>query len=156
MDRKCLFFKIASKSIIAAAVRLCLSRLLRITRSSPSILPIVKHSHSFAKARGEIPLSNRALPRLIVFISLFVVCTVAQPLHWNYRPERLKELLDELEPSPEFRPESANPFYVRKTGEQSCYGDQAYVLLESLVECGGEASLPMLYEVCTCTAMLKE
>ncbi|KAG9343612.1 hypothetical protein JZ751_013782 [Albula glossodonta] len=32
---------------------------------------------------------------------------------------------------------AANPFYRRDTGQQSCYGDQAYVLLESLAECGG-------------------
>lgn len=75
--------------------------------------------------------------------TLFVFVDAAQPLHWNYRPERLKALLDELEPSPEFRPESANPFYQRETGEQSCYGDQAYVLLESLTECGGEGVLVM-------------
>ncbi len=41
-------------------------------------------------------------------------------------------------PEPEFRPESANPFYRRNTGQQSCYGDQAFVLLESLSECEGE------------------
>lgn len=61
----------------------------------------------------------------------------AQPMHWIYNPDTLKEVLSDLEPCPEFRPESANPFYRRATGEQTCYGDQAYVLLESLSRCGG-------------------
>lgn len=58
-------------------------------------------------------------------------------MHWIYNPDTLKEVLSDLEPCPEFRPESANPFYRRATGEQTCYGDQAYVLLESLSRCGG-------------------
>lgn len=62
---------------------------------------------------------------------------LAQPMHWIYSPDRLKEVLSDLEPCPEFRPESANPFYRRATGEQTCYGDQEYVLLESLSRCGG-------------------
>lgn len=81
-----------------------------------------------------LTLADRAVGAIL---GAAVADAAAQPLHWNYKPERLKALLDELEPSPEFRPESANPFYLRKTGEQSCYGDQAYVLLESLTECGG-------------------
>uniref|UniRef100_A0AAY4DB82 Uncharacterized protein n=1 Tax=Denticeps clupeoides TaxID=299321 RepID=A0AAY4DB82_9TELE len=64
-------------------------------------------------------------------------CDMAQPLHWNYNLEKLKALLDKTEPCPEFRPQSANPFYLRQTGKQSCYGDQAFVLLDSLCECGG-------------------
>ncbi|MED6260583.1 hypothetical protein ATANTOWER_023510, partial [Ataeniobius toweri] len=62
--------------------------------------------------------------------------TAAQPMHWIYNSDRLKEVLSDLEPCPEFRPQSANPFYRRTTGEQTCYGDQAYVLLESLSQCG--------------------
>ncbi|KAI3354767.1 hypothetical protein L3Q82_004593 [Scortum barcoo] len=64
------------------------------------------------------------------------VYSAAQPMHWIYNPDRLKEVLSDLEPCPEFRPQSANPFYRRTTGEQTCYGDQAYVLLESLSQCG--------------------
>ena len=73
-----------------------------------------------------------------VFVCLFNVCVhcVAQPLHWVYDLQKLKVLLAQ-QPHPEFNPESANPFYRRETGQQSCYGDQAYVLLESLAECGG-------------------
>lgn len=64
----------------------------------------------------------------------------AQPMHWIYSQDRLKEVLSDLEPCPEFRPQSANPFYRRTTGEQTCYGDQAYILLESLSQCGGTQS----------------
>lgn len=60
----------------------------------------------------------------------------AQPLHWVYDLQKLRGILDE-NPSPEFRPKPENPFYRRQTGKQSCYGDQAFVLLESLSECGG-------------------
>ncbi|XP_054622378.1 crystallin J1A-like isoform X2 [Dunckerocampus dactyliophorus] len=69
-------------------------------------------------------------------IGAAVADAAAQPMHWIYNPERLKEVLADLEPTPEFRADSANPFYRRKTGEQTCYGDQAYVLLESLSQCG--------------------
>lgn len=69
-------------------------------------------------------------------IGAAVADAAAQPMHWIYSPDKLKEVLTDLEPCPEFRPESANPFYRRATGEQTCYGDQAYVLLESLSKCG--------------------
>ncbi|KAF7665163.1 hypothetical protein LDENG_00152720 [Lucifuga dentata] len=69
-------------------------------------------------------------------IGAAVADAAAQPMHWIYNPDRLTEVLSDLEPCPEFRPQSVNPFYRRKTGEQTCYGDQAYVLLESLSECG--------------------
>ncbi|KAG7457161.1 hypothetical protein MATL_G00243580 [Megalops atlanticus] len=69
-------------------------------------------------------------------IGAAVADAAAQPLHWNYNLDKLKAILAQ-EPCPEFYPQSANPFYRRDTGQQSCYGDQAYVLLESLSECGG-------------------
>uniref|UniRef100_A0A3Q1J3R8 Selenoprotein J n=1 Tax=Anabas testudineus TaxID=64144 RepID=A0A3Q1J3R8_ANATE len=65
-----------------------------------------------------------------------VADAAAQPLHWVYDLNKLQGILAQY-PNPEFCSESANPFYRRKTGQQSCYGDQAYVLLESLSECGG-------------------
>ncbi|KAJ8274428.1 hypothetical protein COCON_G00090530 [Conger conger] len=69
-------------------------------------------------------------------IGAAVADAAAQPLHWNYNLDKLKSILAQ-EPCPEFLPQSANPFYRRITGQQSCYGDQAYVLLESLAECNG-------------------
>jgi len=53
-----------------------------------------------------------------------------------YDLQKLQVILAQ-HPNPEFCPVSANPFYRRQTGQQSCYGDQAVVLLESLSACGG-------------------
>ncbi|KAG5850532.1 hypothetical protein ANANG_G00083460 [Anguilla anguilla] len=70
-------------------------------------------------------------------IGAAVADAAAQPLHWIYNPEKLSTILAQEGPCPEFRPQSANPFYRRETGQQTCYGDQAFVLLESLCECRG-------------------
>uniref|UniRef100_A0A3Q1C8A8 Selenoprotein J n=1 Tax=Amphiprion ocellaris TaxID=80972 RepID=A0A3Q1C8A8_AMPOC len=80
-----------------------------------------------------LSVADRAIGAII---GAAVADAAAQPMHWIYSPDRLKEVLSDLEPCPEFRPQSANPFYRRTTGEQTCYGDQAYVLLESLSQCG--------------------
>ncbi|KAK9979586.1 hypothetical protein ABG768_013008 [Culter alburnus] len=80
-----------------------------------------------------LALADRAIGAIIASA---VADAAAQPLHWVYDLQKLSVLLSES-PQPEFRPESANPFYKRNTGQQSCYGDQAFVLLESLSECGG-------------------
>uniref|UniRef100_A0A3P9K792 Selenoprotein J n=1 Tax=Oryzias latipes TaxID=8090 RepID=A0A3P9K792_ORYLA len=80
-----------------------------------------------------LTVADRAIGAII---GAAVADAAAQPMHWIYNPDRLKEVLSDLEPVPEFRPQSANPFYRRATGEQTCYGDQAYVLLESLSQCG--------------------
>uniref|UniRef100_A0A3Q2PQU9 Selenoprotein J n=1 Tax=Fundulus heteroclitus TaxID=8078 RepID=A0A3Q2PQU9_FUNHE len=78
-------------------------------------------------------VANRAIGAIV---GSAVADAAAQPLHWVYDLQKLKGILAQ-DPNPEFRSESANPFYRRETGQQSCYGDQAYVLLESLSECGG-------------------
>uniref|UniRef100_A0A665X9K0 Selenoprotein J n=1 Tax=Echeneis naucrates TaxID=173247 RepID=A0A665X9K0_ECHNA len=78
-------------------------------------------------------LANRAMGAIV---GSAVGDAAAQPLHWVYDLKKLQGILAQ-DPNPEFRSESANPFYRRQTGQQSCYGDQAYVLLESLSECGG-------------------
>ncbi|KAG7242268.1 hypothetical protein INR49_024024 [Caranx melampygus] len=80
-----------------------------------------------------LSVADRAIGAII---GAAVADAAAQPMHWIYNPDRLKEVLSDLEPCPEFRPQSANPFYRRTTGEQTCYGDQAYILLESLSQCG--------------------
>lgn len=78
-------------------------------------------------------LADRAIGAII---GSAVADAAAQPLHWVYDLQKLKGILAK-DPNPEFHSESANPFYRRQTGQQSCYGDQAFVLLESLSECGG-------------------
>ncbi|KAG7258948.1 hypothetical protein CRUP_027387 [Coryphaenoides rupestris] len=80
-----------------------------------------------------VTLADRAIGAII---GSAVADAAAQPLHWVYDLQKLKALLVK-QPHPEFTSESANPFYRRDPGQQSCYGDQAFVLLESLAECGG-------------------
>lgn len=93
---------------------------------------------------------NKTIECSTIFLSFVYVFPThtAQPMHWIYSPDKLKEILSDLEPCPEFRPQSANPFYRRMTGEQTCYGDQAYVLLESLSQCGGSEIHPNRQELC--------
>lgn len=83
---------------------------------------------------------NQMLTNADFFVG--TVRSAAQPLHWVYDLQKLSMLLSQS-PEAEFRPESANPFYRRNTGQQSCYGDQAFVLLESLSECEGEKYIPV-------------
>ncbi|CAH1271122.1 Hypp4566 [Branchiostoma lanceolatum] len=65
-----------------------------------------------------------------------VADAAAQPLHWIYKLQTLDSIIASEE-APEFGQPSANPFYRIETGRNSCYGDQAYVILESLAECQG-------------------
>nr|KAG5689014.1 hypothetical protein BaRGS_030665 [Batillaria attramentaria] len=56
----------------------------------------------------------------------------AQPLHWLYNEEKLKGIIGDKEEI-EFWEPSHNPFYRIPAGSHTCYGDQAYVILKSLV-----------------------
>ncbi|XP_071511473.1 crystallin J1A-like [Diadema antillarum] len=69
-------------------------------------------------------------------IGALVGDAAAQPIHWIYNLNKLKDVLGSSE-NPEFRVPSANPFYCIETGKNTCYGDQTLSLLESLVRCGG-------------------
>lgn len=66
-------------------------------------------------------------------IGAAVADAAAQPLHWIYDLQKLDTVIGDKEDFEFFTP-SANPFYCIETGKQSCYGDQAYVILESLVD----------------------
>ena len=72
----------------------------------------------------------------IVFIVLFIILIIAQPLHWVYSHDKMKEILSGgLDPA--FSPVSHNPFYTIETGNQSPYGDQLVVQLKCLVKYKG-------------------
>ena len=60
----------------------------------------------------------------------------AQPIHWVYNEDVLAKAVEGVDP--EFLPKSVNPFYTLPTGQQSPYGDQLIVMLESIVACKGE------------------
>lgn len=63
----------------------------------------------------------------------------AQPIHWVYKEEDLAKAVEGVDP--EFLPKSVNPFYTLPTGQQSPYGDQLIIMLESIVACKGELQL---------------
>jgi len=64
-----------------------------------------------------------------------VADAAAQPTHWNYK---ISYFHDELRKrghweAPEFMKPSMNDFYKVPIGSYSCYGDQSFVVLESLL-----------------------
>ena len=67
----------------------------------------------------------------------------AQPIHWNYKTEKLDSLLEGAEEVAFWDP-SQNPFYTLPLGSNSCYGDQSFVILKSLVENKGMVSVSSL------------
>ena len=65
-----------------------------------------------------------------------IILILAQPLHWVYSHDKMKEVLSGgLDPA--FSPVSHNPFYTIETGSQSPYGDQLFVQLKCLVKYKG-------------------
>ncbi|KAK3087979.1 hypothetical protein FSP39_013035 [Pinctada imbricata] len=74
--------------------------------------------------------------KVAAVIGALVADAAAQPLHWNYKTDKLDAMLEGKEEVVFWEP-SANPFYRIKTGKLSCYGDQSYVILKSLVDCNG-------------------
>jgi hypothetical protein len=82
---------------------------------------------------GLDPVHQRAIAAII---GATVADAAAQPLHWVYDSAKMHELVGDGRP-PEFHTPPANPYYRLEVGKQTCYGDQAFVLLQSLVECGG-------------------
>ena len=74
-----------------------------------------------------------------MFACLLVSSPAGQALHWVYDLEKLKKIVEGLS-EPEFLEPSQNPFYVVENGEQSTYGEQFLVQLDSLGECQGALS----------------
>ncbi|XP_063424503.1 crystallin J1A-like [Mytilus trossulus] len=74
--------------------------------------------------------------RIAAVVGALIADAAAQPLHWNYNIDKLNTIIgDEKEIA--FWEPSANPFYCRPRGSHSCYGDQSYVILKSLVTNNG-------------------
>lgn len=72
-------------------------------------------------------------------VGSLVADAAVQPAHWCYDAMLLRAALKEQDAlsSPTFLPTSVNRFYTLPTGRQSCYGDQTWVLLQSLLAHGG-------------------
>ncbi|KAL8598180.1 hypothetical protein ACOMHN_043251 [Nucella lapillus] len=71
--------------------------------------------------------------RVGAVVGALVADAAAQPLHWIYDENKLKGIIGNKE-EVEFWEPSQNPFYRILVGRHTCYGDQAYVILKSLVE----------------------
>lgn len=65
-----------------------------------------------------------------------VADAAAVPSHWIYDPEKMEKALATMKRGPAFMDPPRNGFYRVPSGGQSCYGDQAFVLLSSLAQCG--------------------
>lgn len=79
------------------------------------------------------PKKQRAIASIFGAV---VADAAGQALHWVYDLEKLKKIVEGLS-EPEFLEPSQNPFYVVENGEQSTYGEQFLVQLDSLGECQG-------------------
>lgn len=66
-------------------------------------------------------------------LGALVADAAVSPLHWIYSREKMDEILAEANGKPEFYKWSV-PYYQLPVGAFSCYGDQAYCMLHSLVE----------------------
>ena len=75
--------------------------------------------------------------KVAIIIAAACADAAAQPLHWVYKPDALQAAIQGKGEEIEFLEPAANPFYRIPTGNNTCYGDQAYVVLESLATCGG-------------------
>ncbi|GFS10543.1 selenoprotein J [Elysia marginata] len=74
--------------------------------------------------------------RVAAVVGACVADAAAMPLHWIYQQSKMESLTANKEEI-EFRVPSANPFYRLETGRNTCYSEQAYVMLKSLVESKG-------------------
>lgn len=86
-----------------------------------------------AQVESLSPLMAR---KVAAIVGACVADAAAMPLHWIYKENVMKSLTANKEEI-EFRVPSANPFYRLETGKNTCYSDQAYVMLKSLVESKG-------------------
>ena len=67
-------------------------------------------------------------------------------MHYIADSESIHKILEQNNAvDPEFLLVSANPRYKVDTGQQSCYGDQLMVFMDSLASHGGR--LPLEYEL---------
>jgi hypothetical protein len=71
-------------------------------------------------------------------VGVIVADAAAQPTHWNYKVTYYHEQLHKMHrwDNPEFICPSLNAYYQVPCGSNSCFGDQAFVVLESLTRCG--------------------
>ncbi|KAI8785317.1 crystallin J1A [Biomphalaria glabrata] len=71
--------------------------------------------------------------KIAAIVGACVADAAAQPLHWVYNDDVMQSVTQDRE-DVEFWVPSANPYYKIEGGRNTCYGDQAYVMLKSLVD----------------------
>ncbi|KAH9507249.1 hypothetical protein Btru_056716 [Bulinus truncatus] len=81
-------------------------------------------------------LTPLQLRKVAAIVGACVADAAAQPLHWVYDDAAMQAAIKDREDI-EFMEPAANPYYRIKLGRNTCYGDQAYVMLKSLVDLGG-------------------
>lgn len=71
-------------------------------------------------------------------LGVIVADAAAQPTHWNYKVTYYHNQLKQMNrwKTPEFICPSLNAYYQVPCGSNSCFGDQAFNILQSLVRCG--------------------
>mmetsp|Transcript_85619 Transcript_85619/g.266230 ORF Transcript_85619/g.266230 Transcript_85619/m.266230 type:complete len:437 (+) Transcript_85619:104-1414(+) len=91
-----------------------------------------------AEVLRELPQSDVGARALAAVVGSLVADAAAQPTHWNYAQKPYQERLRHMGrwENPEFLRPSINAFYRVPSGTNSCYGDQALLILESLVSRG--------------------
>ena len=67
-------------------------------------------------------------------IGSFVADAATMSLHWIYSASKIKQLV--ADGQPEFFARPSSPFYTYELGDLSPYGEEAFLLLRSVVEHG--------------------
>ena len=113
----------------------------KLVHNSSQSLPLHWSESRLSRAAHSVPPLIMVCPRYNVDS---IWSLAALPLHWIYNVEVLDKAVGGRS-DPEFLPEPHCPFYHIATGRNSCYGHQAYVLLESLAECKGRLKIPKVF-----------
>ena len=101
-----------------------------------------------AKAVDGLEPGSPASRAFWCVVGALVADAAAQPTHWNYKVTYYQDALRQAHrwDAPEFLTPSMNAYYRVPCGSHSCFGDQAAVVLQSLVECGGKVDTSHLVQ----------
>lgn len=103
----------------------------------------VDASSAVAEATVGLEPGSPASRAFWAVVGALVADAAAQPTHWNYKVTYYQDALKQAHrwETPEFLVPSHNAYYRVPCGSHSCFGDQAAVVLQSLVACGGRVDV---------------
>ena len=103
----------------------------------------VDASSALAEATVGLEPGSPASRAFWAVVGALVADAAAQPTHWNYKVTYYQDALKQAHrwETPEFLVPSHNAYYRVPCGSHSCFGDQAAVVLQSLVACGGRVDV---------------